>query len=298
MYESFFGFRASAFALAPDPRRLCRFETHEEGLATLLYGITRRKGFLLLTGDVGVGKTTLLRAAIEALPRNTDVAFVLNTYRLGPDDLLEMVMREFSIPDPSGSRVNRLYAVADFLVESARQGRNTVLVVDEAHNLGAETLEEIRLLSNYETLGEKLLQIVLCGQSELRKALEQPELRPLRQRIALEHHVTPLSEDEVHLYLSHRLTTAGSSFDAVFESGVERVLYSASRGYPRVLNLLADRLLLAAFAKELKPIPVEFAARVLRKLAHDRREASRAAMLDLVRAPVSPDAGLSPILAS
>jgi general secretion pathway protein A len=292
VYESFFGFREPAFALAPDPRRLCPFETHEEGLATLLYGITRRKGFLLLTGDVGVGKTTLLRAAIETLPRSVDVAFILNTHRLGPDDLLEVVMREFSIPDPSGSRIHRLYAVADFLVESARQGRNNVLVVDEAHNLGPETLEEIRLLSNYETQGEKLLQIVLCGQSELRQLLERPELRPLRQRIALEHHLVPLKPSEVHGYLNHRLNTAGSCFSEVFEPGVENVLYSASRGYPRVLNLLADRLLLSAFAKQLKPIPVEFAACVLRKLAQDRRDAARAALLDVSQASPSGDAGL------
>jgi len=279
VYESFFGLSEPAFALAPDPRRLWQGETHEEGLATLLYGITRRKGFLLLTGDVGVGKTTLLRAALEALPREVDVAFVLNTHQLGPNDLLEMVVREFAIPGQLRSRVDRLYAVADFLVESARQGRNTVLVVDEAHNLGPESLEEIRLLSNYETLGEKLLQIVLCGQSELRQTLELPQLRPLRQRIALEHHVRPLAVKDVRPYLSHRLAMAGGHFDDVFKPGVELLLHSSARGYPRVLNLLADRLLLAAYAKKIRPIPPDFARDLLRRLAQERRDAARAVPL-------------------
>lgn len=278
MYESFFGLSEPAFALAPDPRSLWQSESHEEGLATLLYGISRRKGFLLLTGDVGVGKTTLLRAALESLPREVDVALVLNTLNLEPDDLLEVVIREFAIPGPHHSRVERLYAIADFLVESARQGRDCVLVVDEAHNLEPETLEQIRLLSNYESLGEKLLQIVLCGQSELRQILELPKLRPLRQRIALEHHLRPLAKKDAHPYLSHRLAMSGARFDDVFKPGVELLLHSAARGYPRVLNLLADRLLLAAYAKKVRPVPVEFASDLLRKLARERSEASRAAV--------------------
>lgn len=271
MYERFFGLSEPAFSLAPDPRHLWQSETHEEGLATLLYGITRRKGFLLFTGEVGVGKTTLLRAALEQLPPDVAVAVVLNTHRLDSDDLLEMVVREFEIPGRPSTRVERLYAVADFLVECARRGRNAVLVVDEAHNLGPDVLEEIRLLSNFETLNEKLLQIVLCGQPELRRMLELPALRPLRQRIALEHHVRPLLEEEVRPYLSHRLVTAGGRFDDVFKPGVERLLYDATLGYPRIINVLVDRILLAAYARKLRPVPVEFVQEQIEVLSRGDR---------------------------
>jgi general secretion pathway protein A len=271
VYERFFGLSEPAFSLAPDPRRLWQSETHEEGLATLLYGITRRKGFLLLTGDVGVGKTTLLRAALEALPQDTVVAFVMNTHALRPDDLLEMVVRELGIPGPHQGRVDRLYAVADFLVGCGRQGRNAVLVVDEAQNLGPGSLEEIRLLSNFETLGEKLLQIVLCGQPELRETLDQPALRPLRQRIALEHHVTPLDERDVRSYLLHRIAMAGGRLDEIFKPGAEELLHTFSRGYPRSLNILADRVLIAAYAHKLRPVPLEFVRDQLESLAQARR---------------------------
>jgi general secretion pathway protein A len=275
VYERFFGLSEPAFSLAPDPRLLWQSETHEEGLATLLYGITRRKGFLLLTGDVGVGKTTLLRAALEELPRNVAVAFVLNTHELLPDDLLEMVVREFGLRDQLHSRVDRLYAMADFLVDCARHDRNAVLVVDEAQNLSAEALEEVRLLSNFETLSEKLLQIVLCGQPELRQTLELPALRPLRQRIALEHHVEPLVEIEVRSYLAHRIAMAGGHYDDIFKFGAEQLFHAFSRGYPRTLNVLADRVLLAAYARKLRPVPVEFVQEQLESLAKARRLSPR-----------------------
>ncbi len=275
MYESFFGLSEPAFSLAPDPRRLWHSETHEEGLATLLYGITRRKGFLLLTGDVGVGKTTLLRAALETLPDDVVVAFVLNTHLLSPDDLLGMVVREFGIPGQLPTRLDRLYAVADFLVNCARADQNAVLVVDEAQNLSPQALEEVRLLSNYETLGEKLLQIVLCGQPELRKTLDQPALRPLRQRIALEHHVEPLAEKEVRSYLSHRIAMAGGHFDDVFKPGIEQLFHAVTRGYPRNLNILVDRVLLAAYARKQRPVSLEFAREQVERLVQARRGASQ-----------------------
>ena len=271
MYERFFGLSEAPFSLAPDPRVLWQSETHEEALATLLYGITRRKGFLLLTGDAGVGKTTLLRAALEELPRDVAVAFVLNTHELLPDDLLEMVVREFGLRDQLHTRVDRLYAMADFLVDCRRQGRNVVLIVDEAQNLSAESLEEVRLLSNYETLSEKLLQIVLCGQPELLETLDLPALRPLRQRIALEYHVEPLVEFEVHYYLTHRIAMAGGRYDDVFKLGAEQLFHAFSRGYPRTLNVLADRVLLAAYARKLRPVTLEFLSEQLESLARARR---------------------------
>lgn len=271
MYERFFGLSEAPFSLAPDPRVLWQSDTHEEALATLLYGITRRKGFLLLTGNAGVGKTTLLRAALEELPRDVAVSFVLNTHLLGPNDLLEMVVREFGLPGQLHTRIDRLYAMADFLVDCRRQGRNVVLIVDEAQNLSAESLEEVRLLSNYETLSEKLLQIVLCGQSELRETLDLPALRPLRQRIALEHHVEPLVELEVQYYLAHRIAMAGGRYDDVFKFGAEQLFHAFSRGYPRTLNVLADRVLLAAYARKLRPVTLEFVSEQLESLARARR---------------------------
>jgi general secretion pathway protein A len=271
VYERFFGLNEPAFSLTPDPRLLWPSETHEEGLATLLYGITRRKGFLLLTGEVGVGKTTLLRAALEHLPEDVGTALVFNTAGLSPGDLLQMVAREFELDVRVDSKVELLYALNDFLVDRARRGVNTVLIVDEAQNLGPQLLEEVRLLSNFETNREKLLQIVLTGQPELRRTLEAPELRPLVQRIALEHHVDLLPEAAVRPYLSHRIAVAGGSFEQVFKTGIEPVFHAFARGHPRLMNVLADRVLLAAYARKLRPVTVEFMREKTEALANARR---------------------------
>jgi general secretion pathway protein A len=258
MYESFFGFREQPFSLTPDPRFLWLSETHQEGLATLVYGITRHKGFLLLTGEVGTGKTTLLRAALQQIPPNTDTALVLNTIGISPTDLLKLIAAEFGLEGHFESTADYLIALNRMLLERLRQGRNTVLIIDEAQNLDAETLEEVRLLSNLETDTEKLMQIVLTGQPELMRKLATPQLRQLRQRIAVEHHMQPLSAAEVHPYLSHRIAVAGGRYDEVFAPGVESAFFSFSGGCPRLISLLADRVLLSAYAKELRPIPAEF----------------------------------------
>ncbi len=258
MYESFFGFREQPFSLTPDPRFLWLSETHQEGLATLVYGITRHKGFLLLTGEVGTGKTTLLRAALQQIPPNTDTALVLNTIGISPTDLLKLIAAEFGLEGHFESTADYLIALNRMLLERLRQGRNTVLIIDEAQNLDAETLEEVRLLSNLETDTEKLMQIVLTGQPELIRKLATPQLRQLRQRIAVEHHMEPLSAAEVHPYLAHRIAVAGGRYDEVFAPGVESAFYSFSGGCPRLISLLADRVLLSAYAKELRPIPAEF----------------------------------------
>lgn len=272
MYESFFGLREPAFSLAPDPRFLWPSETHEEGLAALVYGITRRKGFLLLTGEVGTGKTTLLRAALDHLPSETEVALVMNTAGLGPRDLLKLVAVELRLTGPLESKVDYLIALNQFLLEQLRAGVNTVLIIDEAQNLDAEVLEEVRLLSNLETDTEKLLQIVLTGQPELRRKLANPALRQLRQRIAIEHHVQPLQFHEVGPYLAHRIQVAGGSYGDVFHPGAERAFHVFSGGCPRLLSLLADRVLLAAFAKELRPVPPAFVEAKAKDLIAARSE--------------------------
>ncbi len=258
MYESYFGFREQPFSLTPDPRFLWLSDTHREGLAALTYGITRRKGFLLLTGEVGTGKTTLLRAALGQIPPDTDTALVLNTIGLSPVDLLKLIAAEFGLEGRFESTADYLIALNRMLLARLRAGRNTVLIIDEAQNLEAGALEEVRLLSNLETDTEKLMQIVLTGQPELVRKLSQPGLRQLRQRIAVEHHMEPLSPGDMHPYLSHRIEVAGGSFAEVFAPGVESTFYAFSEGCPRLISLLADRVLLAAYAKQLRPIPPEF----------------------------------------
>jgi general secretion pathway protein A len=258
MYETYFGFREQPFSLTPDPRFLWLSDTHREGLAALIYGITRRKGFLLLTGEVGTGKTTLLRAALGQIPPDTDTALVLNTIGVGPLDLLKLIAAEFGLEGSLETTADYLIALNRMLLSRLRAGRNTVLIIDEAQNLEADALEEVRLLSNLETDTEKLMQIVLTGQPELVRKLAQPGLRQLRQRIAVEHHMDPLTPNQIKPYLSHRIEVAGGHYDEVFAPGVEPAFYAFSEGCPRLISLLADRVLLAAYAKQLRPIPPEF----------------------------------------
>lgn len=257
MYESFFGLNEPPFSLTPDPRFLWMSDTHREGLATLVYGITRRKGFLLLTGEVGTGKTTLLRAALNEVPPDTDTALILNTTDLSPLDLLKLIAAEFGIVAASESKSDYLIALNRMLLDRLRARKNTVLIIDEAQNLDAAALEEVRLLSNLETDTEKLMQIILTGQPELLNLLEQPSLRQLRQRIAVEHHMEPLEPDQMGPYLAHRLAVAGGRFSEIFAPGVEPVFYAFSVGCPRLISLLADRALLAGYAQQMRPVTPE-----------------------------------------
>ncbi len=273
MYESFFGLREPAFSLAPDPRFLWPSETHDEGLAALVYGITRRKGFMLITGEVGTGKTTLLRAALDRIPADTEVALVLNTSGLRPVDLLKLIATEYRLPGPFESKVDYVIALNRFLMQQLEAGTNTVLIIDEAQNLDAELLEEVRLLSNLETDTEKLLQIVLTGQPELRQKLATPSLRQLRQRVAIEHHVQPLGPDEVRPYLAHRIEVAGGGYEGMFAPGADVAFYAFSGGCPRLISLLADRVLLAAFSRQVKPIPPDMIETKAKEMAESRIDA-------------------------
>ena len=265
MYESFFGLHEPAFSLNANPRFLWLSETHQEGLSALCYGITRRKGFLMLTGEVGAGKTTLLRAALDRLPADLldvpEVAVVTNTAELGPLDLLKLVCAELGIGGPQlvvqqplQTKADYLIALNAFLIDRLRAGLTSVLVIDEAQNLSLTTLEQVRLLSNLETGSEKLLQIVLTGQPELRRKLSDPRLRQLRQRIAVEHHLEALSPSEVLPYLRHRIEVAGGRYERVFAIGAEPAFIEFSSGCPRLINLLADKCLLSAYAKNMRPV--------------------------------------------
>jgi len=272
MYESFFGLREPAFSLTPDPRFLWLSETHEEGLAALFYGITRRKGFILLTGEVGAGKTTLLRAALDQIPDDTESALIMNTAGLGPLDLLKLIAVELRLEGQFQTKVDYIIALNAFLLERLEAGRNSVLIIDEAQNLGPELLEEVRLLSNLETDTEKLVQIVLTGQPELRRNLAATNLRQLRQRIAIEHHVEFLKPDEVASYLAHRIEVASGRYEEIFAPGAETTFYEFSAGCPRLVSLLADRVMLSAFGKQLRPVPPSLVERKAKEMDAARNE--------------------------
>jgi general secretion pathway protein A len=270
MYESFYGLAELPFALTPDPRFLWLSETHREALAVLEYGITRRKGFLLLTGEVGTGKTTLLRAVIDRIPQDVDVALIMNTTDLKPVDLFKLIAAELRIAGRFETKADYVIALNRFLIQRLRTGTNTVLIIDEAQNLEPALMEEVRLLSNLETDNEKLLQIVLTGQPELLRKLADPALRQLRQRIAIEHHVDPLTADEVASYLAHRIEVAGGRYEEVFKPGAEALFHWFSKGYPRLISLLADRVLLTGYVRQARPIPHEMIESKARELIASR----------------------------
>ena len=253
MYTSFYGLREKPFALSPNPRFLFLGESHREALAHLLYGIEQGEGFIAITGEVGTGKTTLCRTLLERLGSDTEVAFLFNPSRSGTE-LLQTISLELGLPAGGLTRRELGDQLNRYLLTRKKQGRRVLLIVDESQNLSSSTLEQIRLLSNLETNTEKLLQIVLTGQPELREMLARPELAPLRQRVALEHHVEPLREDEVGDYLHHRIEVAGGRYAEIFEPGADSVFFSFSAGCPRLINLLADRALLSAFARQERPV--------------------------------------------
>lgn len=272
MYESFFELDEPPFELTPDPRFLWLSESHQEGLASLYYGITRRKGFILLTGEVGTGKTTLLRAVTDSIPKQVDTGVVMNTAALTRIDLLKLIVTEFRIPGPFQTKADYIIALNSFLLGRLRDNLNTVLIVDEAQNLDMANLEEIRLLSNLETDTEKLLQIVLTGQPELRRILASPSLRQLRQRVAIEYNVESLRPDEIAPYLAHRIQVAGGRYEGVFAPGAEPTFYSFSEGCPRLVSLLADRALLSGFSKRVRPIPPALVESKAKEMIAARRE--------------------------
>ena len=250
MYKEFFGLRANPFNVNPDPRYLFLTRHTEEALACLTYGIQSRKGFVLLTGEVGTGKTTLINKLLEWLRlQQVATAFIFNS-RMNVPQFLDYMMADFAIPCDSKSKSQILQRLYNWLLDRYRAGETAVLIVDEAQNLTDEVLEEIRMLTNLETFTEKLLQIVLVGQPELETKLKQPQLRQLRQRLTLRAKTHPLTLEETKAYVQQRLRIAGSDGRQIFDGDALNAIHKYSNGIPRVVNLLCEHCLVSAFVDQ------------------------------------------------
>jgi len=266
MYNAFFGFKESPFSLSPDPAFFYRSEQHEEALANLVYGVQARKGFIVLTGEVGTGKTTMLECLRDYLEAQyIEFAFVFNS-RITTEQFFEMIAYDLNLPCARTSKTEVLFALNQLLVEQAQEGRTVVLIIDEAHNLEWEVLEEIRLLGNLENRNGKLLQIVLAGQPEFDRKLDAPNLRQLKQRIVLRYSLQPFTLRDAVEYMQSRLERAGMPNQTVFSEELMAEIHLRTQGIPRVINAVCDNMLLNAFALEQKACTVEMLDEVCRDI--------------------------------
>jgi type II secretory pathway predicted ATPase ExeA len=256
MYESYYGFAERPFSLTPDPKYLYRSQSHGEALDLLRYAIERREGFVVITGDIGAGKTTLCRALLETIDRRTSSALILNPF-LSEEELLRRILQDFGVVSREELKAGKLAdatkqelidSLYEFLLGLAAREGNAVLVIDEAQNLPLDVLEQIRILSNLETDKEKLLQIILVGQLNLQTLLRSPRLRQLDQRISIRYRLQPFDRDTVASYVSHRLAVAGGSAAVTFTPAAIGLVHRLSGGIPRLINLLCDRALVAGFS--------------------------------------------------
>ncbi|HWB98476.1 MAG TPA: AAA family ATPase [Bryobacteraceae bacterium] len=257
MYRAFFGFTENPFSLSPDPSFLYRSHQHEEALANLIYGVESRKGFIALTGEVGTGKTTMLECLRDFLSGQDILYASIFNSRLTVEQFFETVAYDFELRCNKSSKTEVLFALNEMLIERANRNVTTVLIVDEAHNLEWDVLEEVRLLGNLETRRGKLLQIILAGQPELDRKLDAPEYRQLKQRIVLRCALTPFQLEDTHHYISTRMTRAGMPEQTVFSPELIAEIHRRSQGIPRLINAICDNLLLTAFALESKSATLE-----------------------------------------
>ena len=270
MYTQFFGLTEKPFSITPDPRYLYMSQRHADALAHLLYGISESGGFIQLTGEVGTGKTTLVRSLFEQLPDEADVALILNP-ELTTEEFLTAITEELGIKVPGDRSVKALIdGLNAYLLDAHSRGRRTVLIVDEAQNLGTELLEQVRLLTNLETPKQKLLQIILIGQPELREVLSRADMRQVAQRVTGRYHLEPLNQADTIKYVRHRMRVAGAS-GSVFRPAAIREIFHRSQGVPRLINVVADRALLAGYAQESRSINRRLVRRAAAEVFGDLR---------------------------
>ncbi len=264
MYHTFYGLIRAPFERTPDPAFLYLGETHREGLATLVYGVRSRKGFVMLTGEVGTGKTTLLHALLAQLDASTDSAYIFNP-RLEPLDFFQLLFDDLGIAGICISKAEYLLALNHYLIDRLKGDRTVLLIIDEAQNLSTEMLEEIRLLSNLETPNSKLIQILLVGQPELSEMLDRDDLRQLRQRIVLRHELKPFDAGELEFYVEERLRLAGYTGKGIFKRSALRELFAVTGGVPRLVNVVCDGALLTGYGRDQATLDAE----IIREVAND-----------------------------
>lgn len=270
MYKTYFQLPRNPFDLTPDPNCFVPTPRHNEALAALYYGVRQHKGFVVVTGEVGTGKTLLLRCLLRLLRNSKDISYAyLFNSRLTPMDFLQYIVADFGLPASGKSKADLLLDLSRFLVMRGRRQMTTVLIVDEAHDLPVDTLEELRLLSNLETTEDKLLQIVLVGQPELDKKLDSFELRQLKQRVALRTQLGALTAKQTQEYINQRMQNAGAdpANGSPFSPQAVEAIYSYSHGLPRLINILCENALLSAYAKETRTIT----ARIIEDVASEFR---------------------------
>jgi general secretion pathway protein A len=274
MYEEYYGFAEKPFSLTPDPKFLYKSEPHANALELLHYAVRRREGFVAITGDIGTGKTTLCRALLEEIDKKTFTALVLNPF-LSEEDLLKLILQDFGVVSREDLKRGRLANVSkqelidtiyDFLLSLLPLRATAVLLIDEAQNLPMPVLEQIRILSNLETDKDKLLQIVLVGQLNLNALLKAPQMRQLDQRVSIRYQLRPLTRDEAANYVSHRLTVAGGPASVTFDSKALDMMHRRTQGIPRLINLVCDRALLAAYTGRTNRISVDLVCRAAESL--------------------------------
>ncbi len=265
MYESFYKFKENPFNITPDPTFFFLSRRHQEALSSLIYGVKAKKGFIEITGEVGSGKTTLCRCLLNSLDATVKTALILNPH-LSDQQMIRTIIEEYGIKPKSYNKKDLFDALNHFLLEELSLGNNVVLIIDEAQNLRPALLEQIRILSNLETDKEKLLQIILVGQPELRETLSKVSLRQLRQRISIRYHLTPLSIEETKAYIEHRLKIAGASEELKFTAQSLELIFRYTKGVPRLINIICDKTLLASFVAEAYEIGSDFVQQAIEEL--------------------------------
>ena len=266
MYERFYGLRERPFSLTPDPAYLYPSRVHKEALSHLRYGIEGHAGFIVITGEIGCGKTTMLRTVLRSLDKKTSIARLMNTM-LDARELLQAIMLDFGLePRPEATKPFLVRELARFLVDQRNSGRLSLLVIDEAQNLGVSALEEVRMLSNLETEKSKLIHIILVGQPNLRDLLARPDLEQLRQRVTVSYHIEPLTSDDTHAYINHRLKHASVGAPLTFSRDVTDVIHQYSRGIARMINVISDAVLLYGYGADKHAIDVALTREVLGEL--------------------------------